>query len=85
MPGPSPSPSTPPTHAERTATDPYARWLGIELLELRPGYCRAALTVAPHMVKRAGFYTMIVKDDEDGTVVATCQAVSLRPAAHQPR
>jgi acyl-coenzyme A thioesterase PaaI-like protein len=35
--------------------------------------------------KRAGFYTMIVKDDEDGTVVATCQAVSFRPAANQPR
>jgi acyl-CoA thioesterase len=39
--------------AERTA-DPYGRWLGIELLELRPGYCRAALTIEPHMVNGHG-------------------------------
>jgi acyl-CoA thioesterase len=136
--------STPSTLAERTAADPYARWLGIELLELRPGYCRAALLLAPHMVnlhgsphggaifsladfvfggacnshgepavaltvtiqfhvaarvgqrlvaearearqgKRAGFYTMTVSDQADGTVVATCQAVSLRTDAHRPR
>ena len=144
MPDPNRSPSPPSPLAKRTAADPYARWLGIELLELRPGYCRAALTVAPHMVnlhgnphggaifsladfafggacnshgetavaltatiqfhvaarvgqrlvaeaqeagqgKRAGFYTMMVKDDGDGTVVATCQAVSLRTDAHRPR
>ena len=34
---------------------------------------------------RARFYTMMVKDDGDGTVVATCQAVSLRADAHRPR
>jgi len=146
-PGPAgsrPSPPSPSALTERIATDPYGRWLGIELLELRPGYCRAALTVAPHMVnfhgsphggaifsladfvfggacnghgdpavaltvtiqfhaaagvgrrlvaearetrqgKRAGFYAMTVTDDVDGTVVATCQAVSLRTDAHQPR
>ena len=109
-----------------------------------PGYCRAALTLAPHMVnfhgsphggvifsladfafggacnghgepavaltvtiqfhaatarvgrrlvaearetrqgKRAGFYAMTVTDEADGTVVATCQAVSLRTDAHRP-
>jgi acyl-CoA thioesterase len=38
----------------RVASEPYGRWLGIELLELRPGYCRAALTLAPHMVNFHG-------------------------------
>ncbi|HEY7138952.1 MAG TPA: hotdog fold thioesterase [Methylomirabilota bacterium] len=138
------SPSTPPALRERIAADPYGRWLGIELLELRPGYCRAALTLAPHMVnfhgsphggaifsladfafggacnghgvpavaltvtvqflaaaragqrlvaearearqgKRAGFYAMTVTDGADGTVVATCHAVSMRTDAHRPR
>lgn len=128
----------------RIAADPYGRWLGIELLELRPGYCRAGLTLTPHMAnfhgsshggaifsladfafggacnghgepavaltvtiqfhtavrvgrrlvaearetrqgKRAGFYAMTVTDEADGTVVATCQAVSLRTDAHRPR
>ena len=32
--------------------------------------------------KRAGFYAMTVTDEPDGTVVATCQAVSLRTDAH---
>jgi acyl-CoA thioesterase len=133
----------PPALTERIAADPYGRWLGIELLELRPGYCRAGLTLAPHMTnfhgsphggaifsladfafggacnghgepavaltvtiqfhaaarvgqrlvaearetrqgKRAGFYAMTVTDEADGTVVATCQAVSLRTDAHRP-
>ena len=39
---------------ERIAADPYGRWLGIELLELRAGYCRAALTLAPHMANFHG-------------------------------
>ncbi len=30
--------------------DKFAAGLGIELLEMRPGYARAALTVEPHMV-----------------------------------
>ena len=136
--------ATPPALRERIAADPYGRWLGIELLELRPGYCRAALTLAPHMAnfhgsphggaifsladfafggacnghgepavaltvtiqfhaaprsgrrlvaearetrqgRRAGFYAMTVTDEADGTVVATCQAVSLRTDAHRPR
>ncbi len=143
MTGPTGSHPTPPALAERIAADPYGRWLGIELLELRPGYCRAGLTLAPHMVnfhgsphggaifsladfafggacnghgepavaltvtiqfhaaarvgrrlvaearetrqgKRAGFYAMTVTDEADGTVVATCQAVSLRTDAHRP-
>jgi acyl-CoA thioesterase len=35
--------------------------------------------------KRAGFYAMTVTDAADGTVVAMCQAVSLRTDAHRPR
>ena len=34
--------------------DLFARHLGIELLELRPGYSRAAMTLAPHMVNGLG-------------------------------
>ena len=44
----------PPALRERIAADPYGRWLGIELLELRPGYCRAALTLTPHMANFHG-------------------------------
>jgi acyl-CoA thioesterase len=144
VPGAAGSRPSPPALTERIAADPYGRWLGIELLDLRPGYCRAALAVAPQMVnfhgsphggaifsladfvfggacnghgepavaltvtiqfhaaarvgrrlvgearatrqgKRAGFYAITVTDEADGTVVATCQAVSLRTSAHRPR
>jgi acyl-CoA thioesterase len=120
------------------AGDPFGRWLGIELLDLAPGYCRAAFRLEPHLRnfqgdahggaifsladfafagacnghgqpavalsvsihylapvapgtrlvaearearqgRRAGFYVMTVTDPE-GTVVASCQAVSLRRA-----
>jgi len=44
---------TSPVH-DRVAADPYAGWLGIELLELAPGYCRAAMRLAPHMVNFHG-------------------------------
>jgi uncharacterized protein (TIGR00369 family) len=54
MTGPTGSHPTPPALAERIAADPYGRWLGIELLELRPGYCRAGLTLAPHMTNFHG-------------------------------
>jgi acyl-CoA thioesterase len=123
---------------ERVSRDPYAASLGIELLDLAPGHCRAAMRLTPQMAnfqgnphggaifsladytfgaacnahgepavalsvtiqflatvkpdtrlvaeareqrqgRRAGFYTMTVTA-EDGTVVATCQAVALRPA-----
>jgi acyl-CoA thioesterase len=135
---------TPTALAERIAGDPFGRWLGIELIELRPGYCRAALSVTPDMAnfhgsphggaifsladfafggacnghgqaavaltvtiqfhaaarvgrrlvaearearqgQRAGFYQMTVTDEADGTVVAPCQAISLRTDAHRPR
>lgn len=34
--------------------DQFARLLGIELVELRLGYARAAMTIAPHMVNGLG-------------------------------
>lgn len=34
--------------------DPFARWLGIELKELRPGYSRVAMTLTPQMVNFHG-------------------------------
>jgi len=34
--------------------DRFARSLGIELLELRPGYSRAGMTLQPHMVNGLG-------------------------------
>ena len=34
--------------------DQFARHLGIELLELRPGYCRAGLNLASYMVNGLG-------------------------------
>jgi acyl-CoA thioesterase len=34
--------------------DLFARSLGIQLVELQPGYCRAELELAPHMVNGLG-------------------------------
>lgn len=39
---------------ERIGGDPYARSMGIELLELRPGYSKVAMTLQPHMVNFHG-------------------------------
>jgi acyl-CoA thioesterase len=38
----------------RVAGDPYAVALGIELLELAPGYCRAALRLRPELLNFHG-------------------------------
>jgi acyl-CoA thioesterase len=46
--------TTEPPVRERVAGDPYAAWLGIELLDLSPGYCRAALRLGPHMTNFHG-------------------------------
>jgi acyl-CoA thioesterase len=121
----------------RIEADPWGRALGIELLELAPGYCRAAMRLGAAMTnfhggphggalfsladyafgaacnahgevavattvtiqflvappagarlvaearetrqgRRAGFYAMTITD-ETGTLVAVCQAVSIRP------
>jgi acyl-CoA thioesterase len=40
--------------AEQVAADPYAGWLGIELLELSPGYCRAAMRLTDRMLNFQG-------------------------------
>jgi acyl-CoA thioesterase len=37
-----------------TENDQFARHLGIELIELRPGYAKAAMTIGPHMVNGLG-------------------------------
>lgn len=39
---------------ERILDDPWARRVGVEFLELQPGYCRVALRLAPHMVNFQG-------------------------------
>jgi acyl-CoA thioesterase len=38
----------------KISQDPYAQWMGIELQELRPGYSRVAMTLAPQMVNFHG-------------------------------
>jgi acyl-CoA thioesterase len=40
--------------AARLTSDPWARSLGIEFLELRRGYCRLALPLQPHMLNFQG-------------------------------
>ena len=39
---------------ERVERDPFAGRLGIELLDLAPGYCRAALRLGPNLVNFHG-------------------------------
>lgn len=49
-----PTPSDLRAVAEFMRGDKFAQSLGIELLEMRPGYARAAMTLAPHMVNGHG-------------------------------
>jgi acyl-CoA thioesterase len=39
---------------QRVSQDPFARFLGIELLELREGYSKVAMTVGEHMLNFHG-------------------------------
>lgn len=39
----------------RIQSDPWARSLGIEYLDLRKGYCRVSLTLQSHMVNFQGY------------------------------
>ncbi len=48
------TPSDPEATRERIRADPYAAWLGIELLELGPGYCKASMRLGPQMVNFHG-------------------------------
>ena len=41
--------------AARLQSDPWARGMGVEYLVLARGYCKAALTLQPHMVNYQGF------------------------------
>ncbi|MBI4589417.1 MAG: PaaI family thioesterase [Candidatus Rokubacteria bacterium] len=45
---------TPEEVREQVSRDPYAAWLGIELLDLAPGYCRAAMRLGPNLVNFQG-------------------------------
>jgi len=44
-----------PELARTIEADPWACALGVEFLELRRGYCRVALQLAPHMVNFQGY------------------------------
>jgi acyl-CoA thioesterase len=39
---------------QKISQDPFARWMGIELQELRPGYSRVTMTLTPQMVNFHG-------------------------------
>jgi len=39
---------------QRIAADPFARYLGIELLEMREGYAKAAMTLRPELLNFHG-------------------------------
>ncbi|PQB06026.1 PaaI family thioesterase [Aureitalea marina] len=35
--------------------DPFSQWMGIEILEVRTGYCRLAMTVREEMLNSMGY------------------------------
>ena len=39
---------------QKISQDPFTKWMGIELQELRPGYSRLAMTVTPKMLNFHG-------------------------------
>jgi acyl-CoA thioesterase len=47
-------PPIPADVAARVSADPWARALGVEYLAIARGYCKVALTLAPHMVNFQG-------------------------------
>jgi acyl-CoA thioesterase len=59
-------------HMER---DPFARFLGIELLELREGYSKTALTVEEHMVNFHGLpHGGVIFSLADAAFAAACNS-----------
>jgi acyl-CoA thioesterase len=55
--------------------DLFARSLGIELLDLQPGACRAGLTLAPHMVNGLGMpHGAVIFALADFAFAAACNA-----------
>lgn len=62
--------------------DLFARHLGIELLELRPGYCRAGLTLAPYMVNGLGLpHGALIFALADFAFAAACNSHGLAAVA----
>lgn len=76
---PSDSAEIPAELRARIQSDPWARELGIDYLELRKGYCRVSLRL-----RSAGFYDIAVTTD-DGTLVAVLHCVSHRLSAKEER
>ena len=49
------APAVPDALRAQIAADPWGRSLGVEILDLRPGYSRLTLTLQPHMVNFQGY------------------------------
>jgi acyl-CoA thioesterase len=44
-----------PSWRTRLLQDPWGQSMGVQYLEIRPGYCRLSLQLQPHMVNVAGY------------------------------
>ena len=61
--------------AQHIRQDPFARFLGIELLELREGYSKMALTVEEHMLNFHGLpHGGIIFSLADAAFAAACNS-----------
>ena len=61
--------------SQRISQDPFARFLGIELLELREGYGRAAMTVQEHMLNFLGIpHGGVIFSLADAAFAAACNS-----------
>jgi len=59
----------------RIAQDPFARFLGVELLELREGYSKVALTVEEHMLNFHGvLHGGVIFSLADAAFAAACNS-----------
>lgn len=66
----------------RILDDPWASALGIEFLEVRRGYCRAALRLAPHMVNhQQSPHGGVIFSLADAAFSAACNAHGLPAVA----
>jgi acyl-CoA thioesterase len=60
---------------EHISQDPFARFLGIELLELREGYSKMALTVGEHMLNFHGLpHGGVIFSLADAAFAAACNS-----------
>jgi acyl-CoA thioesterase len=46
--------AVPPELGRQIQSEPWAQALGVEYLDLRPGHCRVALALKPHMLNHQG-------------------------------